>query len=112
MSAPPALIVHVPVLGSNAWLPAGVGLPMSAHVHGDGHGTGGAGGGGPAVTTTAPSAAVASCVLSNEVTAKPASIDEPRLSVAVEPATGLQTYPSLDAYVVTVLPLPATQSNG
>ena len=34
MSAPPALIVQVPLLGSNDWLPAGAGLPMSAQLHG------------------------------------------------------------------------------
>ena len=40
MSAPPALIVQVPLFGSNDWLPAGAGLPMSAQVHGAGHGYG------------------------------------------------------------------------
>jgi hypothetical protein len=41
MSAPPATTVHAPVFGSYDWLPAGVGLPMSAQLHGEGHDWGG-----------------------------------------------------------------------
>ena len=37
MSAPPALIVHLPVLLLYDWLPGGMGPPMSAQVHGVGH---------------------------------------------------------------------------
>src|SRR5215468_2796484 len=58
MSAPPALIVQVPVFGSNDWLPAGAGFPMSAHVHGAGQGWGGAGPGGPAGSATSLKVAV------------------------------------------------------
>src|SRR5579859_1987421 len=39
MSAPPALIVQSPVYWLNDWLPAGVGLPMSAQVQGAGQGS-------------------------------------------------------------------------
>src|ERR1700730_2427430 len=96
MSAPPALIVHVPPFGSNDWLPAGAGLPMSAQVHGAGQGTGGAGAGGVADTTALSAVAVLSAALLPEVTASPASTLEPRFRVTREPAIGDHRYPSVD----------------
>ena len=91
MSAPPALIVQVPVFGSNDWLPAGVGLPISAQVHGAGHDTGSAGPGGPAGSATAFMVAVLSTVGSPEVTASPTSAFAPRFRLTVEPGTGSQS---------------------
>src|SRR5690348_6523236 len=91
MSAPPALIVHVPVFGSNDWLPAGDGLPMSAHVHEAGQGLGGAGAGGPAGSATSPIVAVLTEAGSPAVTTSPASAPEPRFRLTDEPGTGSQS---------------------
>jgi hypothetical protein len=56
MSPPPPWIVQVLPLAD--WLPAGVGLPMSAHVHAVGHGGGGGGGGRVGLTETESRVAV------------------------------------------------------
>jgi len=47
MSAPPALMAQLPVFGFSDWLPAGLGLPMSAQVQGSGQTSGSPGAGGP-----------------------------------------------------------------
>src|SRR5215467_6079112 len=90
MSAPPALMVQVPVFGSNDWLPAGAGFPMSAHVHGAGHGCGSAGAGGPP-TTTSFMVTVLVAAASPEATAIPARAEGPRPRLAAEPGTGCQS---------------------
>ena len=58
MSVPPAWMVQAPLSGSNDWVPAGLGLPMSAQLHGAGQATGGAGAGGPPGSATPGQVAV------------------------------------------------------
>src|SRR5437879_566727 len=96
MSVPAPCSVHTPLLSD--WLPAGVGLPMSAQLHWPMHE--GGGGGGATVSVTMSIVTVLNALTLCEVTAIPASMFAPRLSGTVEPAIGDQVTPSADMEAV------------